>query len=144
MLKKAIELSAMCGLKMYVMMYDQQKDKIIEYMSSSQFSIQKASEILESSKKVKSKKKFHHLVFTNKDYYSFVTNQQKSLNKEDGVWFGPQSKSESKEDSGNDQSQDSIGKNEKSRKSKSHEDVLKKDVNILKHGNGTPSFTVTD
>ena len=89
MLKKAIELSAMCGLKMYVMMYDQQKDKIIEYMSSSEFSIQKASEILESSKKVKSKKKFHHLVFTNKDYYSFVTNQQKSLNKEDGVWFGP-------------------------------------------------------
>lgn len=33
MLKKAIELSAMCGLKMFVLMYDQDKDKIIEYRS---------------------------------------------------------------------------------------------------------------
>ena len=80
---------------MYLFIYDSNKDKIIEYHSDTQIDIEKVNSILLNSKKAKSKKKFHHLSFSNSDYYSFVTNQQKSNNKEDGVWFGPQSKDQS-------------------------------------------------
>ena len=31
LLKKAIELCCMCGLEMYLLIYDKEKDKIIEY-----------------------------------------------------------------------------------------------------------------
>lgn len=74
LIKKAIELSSMCGLQMYLLIYDKEKDKIIEYQSDDQFNLNKAISIIENSLKVKSKRKFHHLSYTNKDYYSFVTN----------------------------------------------------------------------
>ena len=46
LLKKAIELSSMCGLEMYLLIYDKEKDKIIEYQSDDQFDLNKVSEII--------------------------------------------------------------------------------------------------
>ena len=49
LLKKAIELSSMCGLEMFLLIYDKEKDKIIEYQSNDQFNLGKVKEIIEHS-----------------------------------------------------------------------------------------------
>ena len=49
LLKKAIELSSMCGLEMFLLIYDKEKDKIIEYQSNDQFNLGKVTEIIEHS-----------------------------------------------------------------------------------------------
>lgn len=49
LLKKAIELSSMCGLEMFLLIYDKEKDKIIEYQSNNQFNLGKVTEIIEHS-----------------------------------------------------------------------------------------------
>ena len=49
LLKKAIELSSMCGLEMFLLIYDKEKDKIIEYQSNDRFNLGKVTEIIEYS-----------------------------------------------------------------------------------------------
>ena len=49
LLKKAIELSSMCGLEMFLLIYDKEKDKIIEYQSNDRFNLGKVTEIIEHS-----------------------------------------------------------------------------------------------
>mgnify|MGYP006108461455 FL=1 len=49
LLKKAIELSSMCGLEMFLLIYDKEKDKIIEYQSNDQFNLGKVTQIIEHS-----------------------------------------------------------------------------------------------
>ena len=67
-LKKAIELSSLCGQDIFLIIFDKEKQKLIEFRSSLDFS----SKIVEPLTRKDIAIQFKHEVYTNKDYQRFL------------------------------------------------------------------------
>ena len=69
-LKKAIELSRLCDQKIFMVMYDPDKDRVIQYSSEQGFSFQSA---LETVKRIRKSENAAHSYeyYTNDDYNKF-------------------------------------------------------------------------
>ena len=67
-LKKAIELSSLCGQDIFLIIFDKEKQKLIEFRSSNEFS----SKIVDSLTQKDIVFQFKHEVYTNSDYKKFL------------------------------------------------------------------------
>ena len=67
-LKKAIELSSLCGQNIYLVIFDKEKQKLIEFRSKDEFN----SGIVASLTQKDIVMQFKHEVYTNKDYNRFL------------------------------------------------------------------------
>ena len=46
LVKKSIEIASMCGLDVYLCIYDKERNKVVEYQSSEEFNTQKVQEVI--------------------------------------------------------------------------------------------------
>ena len=82
----------MCGLDVYFTIRDKESNTIVEFQSSEQFN---ANEICQITTQAKIGGKEDFKSNRKKDYYEFITKQQKQYNKNNGTWFGPNSSEQS-------------------------------------------------
>ena len=76
-LKKAMECSLLCGKSIYLAIYDQERSKMTEYKSTSDFNAKRVN-ILSNTQLITMKE------FTNKDYISqFASDHYKTANDDD-------------------------------------------------------------
>ena len=79
LLKKAIEICSLCGLDMFMFVYDKEKQKMIEFRSDQNFKLSKVESLLQA----KSKEDVQYYSYSNKDYWAFVSaNEKVQLQKE--------------------------------------------------------------
>lgn len=69
-MKKAIELSRLCDQKIFMVMYDPDKDRVIHYSSEPSFSFSGALEIVKRIKKSENASQAYEY-YTNEDYNKF-------------------------------------------------------------------------
>lgn len=70
-LKKAIELSVLCGQDIFLVIFDKQKQKLIEFRSSMEFN----TKIVDSLTQRDIALHFKHEVYNNGDYSRFLQHQ---------------------------------------------------------------------
>ena len=68
LVKKAMELSKLCGINVNLVVFDEQKKRLMHYNSTDEFSINNIENLLEQYKNNDSKNKYEKL--TNLDYES--------------------------------------------------------------------------
>lgn len=73
LLKKTIEICSLCGLDMFMFVYDKEKQKMIEFRSDQSFKLQTVQNLLQQ----KGKEDVQYHSYTNKDYWSFVSAHEK-------------------------------------------------------------------
>lgn len=66
-LKKAIELSSLCGLDIFMVIFDKEKQKMIEFRSRDDFTSKIVAQLTQKDISLQ----FKHEVFTNEDYNRF-------------------------------------------------------------------------
>jgi hypothetical protein len=73
LIKKAIELSVMCDLDIFMVIFDKKKQKFFELNSSAQFDIKVVNEILSEI----TRQQFISSKYTNNDHYKFCLDKGK-------------------------------------------------------------------
>ena len=76
LIKKAIELSKMCGQDIFLIIFDKSKQKIVEYRNDHKFQIKIVNALLQEDIAIQ----FKHDVYTSEDYDRF-----KYFNRDDDV-----------------------------------------------------------
>lgn len=69
-LKKAIEMSRLCDQQIFMIMYDAEKDKVVQFSSDSQFSFQRAYDVVRRIKK-STNARHNYESYNNGDYDKF-------------------------------------------------------------------------
>lgn len=75
LIKKAMELSKLCDQRIFLAIFDYEKQKLVQYNSSSQFSAKVASSLASSH----NSQKFKYERYTNQDYDKFESNQYQKM-----------------------------------------------------------------
>ena len=79
-LKKAIELSVLCGQDIFLVIFDKQKQKLIEFRSSMEFN----TKIVDSLTQRDIALHFKHEVYNNGDYSRFLQHQEGDMDPDSG------------------------------------------------------------
>ena len=70
-MKKAIEISVLCGLDIFLVIFDRDKQKMYEYNSIDEFDSRVVSKLLSADTKMQ----FQYEKYQNTDYNSFVNDK---------------------------------------------------------------------
>jgi len=73
-LKKAIELSVLCGQDMMMVIFDKEKQKLYEYTSSAEFDAKVVHKLTNSHTRLQFKSETYH----NSDYGKFIKGKERS------------------------------------------------------------------
>ena len=93
-IKKVIELSALCGLDIFMVVFDRNNQKIVEFNSDQDFDQHVISHILDKYNKQQFK---YSPVITNDDYDEFVGYEKKDASGGDNLISDSDSEKESKQ-----------------------------------------------
>ena len=81
LIKKTIELSILCGQDIFMVIFDREKQRLVQYSSDASFDHQIINQLLDEQTRLQ----FKYDKFTNRDYNLFVTNQNDNkLDLDDG------------------------------------------------------------
>lgn len=70
-LKKAIEMSVLCGQDMFIVLFDREKQKLYEFNSTEEFDCRVVTKLLNNDVKIQ----FQYERYTNSDYTMFVNDK---------------------------------------------------------------------